>query len=614
MVISSYDPAYPGIADPYTSGPRPLIKISSGMNPGLFAWGGYGDYSAIVGIEIYAHDRDPSSPTFNSSTVAGPSTGISYLSPFNWLLIEDCKISFFNLNVDTEATMNPGPNGNLYFRRNTITDSYGIAGSSNSMSHGMLVTKTTTTLVENLFDHNGWNTSVLNAGPSQFNHNIYVSGYQLDSVNGKIPPNTGYLSVATVQGNIFSNDSSGSQFRSGGTVDNNLFVANPYPHNIGAPVANVVNSVTNNVYLQGYTGLGTGWGPATMEAVYNGDYYNLGTVTFSSNIVANAQSSNSGIVIQSGYAGSTITGNIIFNWLNPIVDNGTGTIITNNNLDVTGTNANPGGSAPAEPFPAPTRSVGSYYATLGLGGTGQLSDFLSAARLQSKGNWNSQLMAAAVNSYIRAGFGLAGTVPTLGPTLQGSQPTTQTNASSTAPNTSSATPTTSTSANTSTTSTAPTSSTRRLHGSTPTFAGTWTAPSSTVYSSPSNTSSASTGALNPTESVASTGRHGGTRNSTAMIGPTSAPLTIAITSLSNGEVFRANADVKVSVSATGPSPIASITIMGDSTNLKTCTGTASCSAIWSGSNINQGTHTVNAIAVDTAGNQAEASVSIVDLP
>src|SRR5262249_10765199 len=251
MVISSYDPAYPGVADPNTSAPRPLIKVSTGMTPGMFGWAGYGNYAAIVGIEFYAHDRDPSSATFNSSTVASGVTGISYLSQFNWVLIEDCKLSFFNLGIDIEGNLNPGPNGTLYFRRNIVTDAYGIAGSPNSMSAGMLVGRTTVALVENLIDHNGWNASAPNAGPSVFNHNIYVAGYDPDSLNGGIPPNTGYLSVATVQGNIFSNDSSGSQFRSGGIVDNNLFVANPYPHNIGAPLAKV-NYVTNNVYLQGY--------------------------------------------------------------------------------------------------------------------------------------------------------------------------------------------------------------------------------------------------------------------------------------------------------------------------------------------------------------------------
>jgi hypothetical protein len=78
-------------------------------------------------------------------------------------------------------------------------------------------------------------------------------------------------------------------------------------------------------------------------------------------------------------------------------------------------------------------------------------------------------------------------------------------------------------------------------------------------------------------------------------------------------VFKGNADINISVSATGPNPIASITIMGDNTNLQTCTSAGSCSAVWRGANISEGTHTVKAIAVDTAGNQAGASVTIVDL-
>jgi hypothetical protein len=76
-----------------------------------------------------------------------------------------------------------------------------------------------------------------------------------------------------------------------------------------------------------------------------------------------------------------------------------------NQQDASGTNDNPGGLAPLEPFPHPERTIGSYMTLLGLGST--TADFFAAARLQSKTNWNPALTANAVNNYFRVGFGLS---------------------------------------------------------------------------------------------------------------------------------------------------------------------------------------------------------------
>jgi hypothetical protein len=53
-------------------------------------------------------------------------------------------------------------------------------------------------------------------------------------------------------------------------------------------------------------------------------------------------------------------------------------------------------------FPAPTRSVASYDAT--IGGSGTLADFLARADAESEANWNSLYQAPALISYINAGF------------------------------------------------------------------------------------------------------------------------------------------------------------------------------------------------------------------
>ncbi|MFN7613984.1 MAG: hypothetical protein ACK5P8_02190, partial [Phycisphaerae bacterium] len=55
-------------------------------------------------------------------------------------------------------------------------------------------------------------------------------------------------------------------------------------------------------------------------------------------------------------------------------------------------------------FPDPSRTMASYAASIGL--EPSLEAFLAEARKQSRNNWRPELTAAAVNRYIREGFGL----------------------------------------------------------------------------------------------------------------------------------------------------------------------------------------------------------------
>ncbi len=55
-------------------------------------------------------------------------------------------------------------------------------------------------------------------------------------------------------------------------------------------------------------------------------------------------------------------------------------------------------------YPDPTRTVGSYNAT--LGGANSTEAFLIEAKNNSRSNWRPQYTAHGVNEYIRAGFGV----------------------------------------------------------------------------------------------------------------------------------------------------------------------------------------------------------------
>ena len=55
-------------------------------------------------------------------------------------------------------------------------------------------------------------------------------------------------------------------------------------------------------------------------------------------------------------------------------------------------------------FPDPDRDLETYVEHLGLGSG--FDDFLTAVYGQSRGNWNPALGAAAINDWLRSGFGM----------------------------------------------------------------------------------------------------------------------------------------------------------------------------------------------------------------
>lgn len=366
----------------YGSGNRPIVKTTGNA---LFMSGTGGNYLAVTGIEFYAYTRDPGNVGFIDPPTE--QQGIFFINTSNWLLFEDNKLSFYSNNMLIET--NAGSTHNIVqIRRNIIVDSYELSALGHSQ--GLYTDRITAlTLVENLFDHNGWNATVPDGGATVFNHNVYLQGIQtpgnLTTVSGP----------AVVSGNIVANASNyGVQVRSGGAVTNNLFVRNPSNQNIGMPTVQTA-TITQNTYLEGVT---TGWGVQVFSE-YSGDFYNIGTVTISSNIMTDtASATGRGIVLESGTTGDTVTSNIVCDWVAPLIsDLGSGNTVSGNTTQA----ANCSGLG----FPDPTRTVGGYYGSIG-GSPATLTGFLTAARAQSKNNWNTALMANAVNTYIRAGFGL----------------------------------------------------------------------------------------------------------------------------------------------------------------------------------------------------------------
>ena len=125
MVLSSYDPANPTVPNPGTGGVRPLIKTGTGMS-GVQTQGGTltrgGNNLAVVGLEFYAYKNDPSNPAFTGYNAA---SGLGFLNPVTWFLVEDCKFSFYTNGIDFSFPEPPINANNVIARRNVIVDNWG---------------------------------------------------------------------------------------------------------------------------------------------------------------------------------------------------------------------------------------------------------------------------------------------------------------------------------------------------------------------------------------------------------------------------------------------------------------------------------------------------------
>ena len=161
-------------------------------------------YTNIMGLEFYRVEMDPDSIYYNP-LVEDAQTAVNDFQEYT--LFEDCKFTFVQLELKTL---------NMTIRRCILHGAYGINTSydknrkpSNchlgAYNSGYLV------MEENIFDHGGWNSTVVGAAANQFDHNIYLS-------------HTTLCSQMIFRRNISSRASShGIQMRFGGIADNNYY-------------------------------------------------------------------------------------------------------------------------------------------------------------------------------------------------------------------------------------------------------------------------------------------------------------------------------------------------------------------------------------------------------
>ncbi|MDB5292246.1 MAG: hypothetical protein JWL69_3487, partial [Phycisphaerales bacterium] len=193
----------PMVIGSYGTGARPTIMTGTGSG---FATGASSspevDNLAIIGLRFWADGRDPAA---TAHPVASNAAGIAFLAKGTGILVENCLVQDYAVNMNFQDML--GPLQNVSVRRNVVIDAY----ATTSHSQGMYATGVTNLLIEgNLFDHNGYNDQVPGAEATWYNHDIYLSSH-----------NTGCV----IRDNTISRAAGyGLQDRPGGIVQNNLFI------------------------------------------------------------------------------------------------------------------------------------------------------------------------------------------------------------------------------------------------------------------------------------------------------------------------------------------------------------------------------------------------------
>jgi len=419
----------------YGSGARPLFRLPLSTNGLSFLANATtrdhnGSNIAVIGLEFYGYQKDPSSPSYagSASAATGTGTGIRIIvgdiattltSTLN--IIEDCKVTFFGdslISCQAYTSNTLIPNSTLQVRRNILSDSF-VSGPH---TQGMYTQGWVMALVEeNLFDYGGWSPdaalSAAGCGRNVFNRNYYVH------------EETGC--TMRFIGNMSCHSSSeGVQNRTGGTaycVDN-FFFQNPTGFDLGHRITDngvvtTAATVKRNVVINAASAPSGGQGAGMNFAYCQGS---AGAVTMDSCIFAHDTSSyafSCAITFDPDCQNVAVTNCIVFNWHfscndQAVADSGltvqnygpgaTGDSMALACYDQTGTNA----GGPPEPFSHPSPTFGGsndlladYYVS--IGGTNSSTAFLTAAKARAWGTWPQNLTAYAVNSYIQAGFNVA---------------------------------------------------------------------------------------------------------------------------------------------------------------------------------------------------------------
>lgn len=301
----------PMLIGAYGTGARPRLETGTKTAFSILSATANVKHLAISGLHLLASARVPGSADYMEGSSAD--NGLRILSRVDDLLVEDCVVQAYTDNILLQDYN--GPQSNVTLRRNIIVDAYSTDGGH---SQGLYAYGVNGLLLEgNVFDHNGWSETVPGSPATIYNHNIYLA-----SNNANV----------TITGNIIANASShGLQARSGGRIENNVFLDNPIGMSFGvvrgaSVMAGGVSGVVNgNVFLgtRDINGAGRGNGleigntrPNIPTVVSNNIFSHANEAAgkdYAVVLTYPSDSSSNG-ELSAGLNDLTVQGNIVYRW------------------------------------------------------------------------------------------------------------------------------------------------------------------------------------------------------------------------------------------------------------------------------------------------------------
>jgi hypothetical protein len=376
--LSGRSPAERMVIGAYGQGERPRFEFRGIM---MQTHGGSGvprtDNLAFVSLHFLGLTDNPP-----GKQVAGP-TCIFWMRPSSDVAVEDVRFERCAVGLQSE---DPEKIERWRFYRSLFLDSFSLDGRH---AQGIYLSRVKATSIEEcIFDRCGWHPKERTGVPTIFNHCIYWQKHG--------------LSDGVVRGNIVMRGSShGVQMRSGGKVDDNLFVRNGIGGFVaedtdlipvtGEAVGNVFSEGEDILPREGHPGdLHRGWGFELLAKPGNVNY----SFVMRDNIFSHCRATDpaSCRTAPSAVARSQISGNLVWKWPGKPGE----------------LQQSPG------PFVDPDRTVATYNAS--LGGKNSFEAFADEVRKQSKTNWRKQYSAEAVIAYFRAGFAKKAATTTAEPT------------------------------------------------------------------------------------------------------------------------------------------------------------------------------------------------------
>jgi hypothetical protein len=420
----------PMVVGSYGAGSRP--RLLTGDDSPLMAFNAAKSHLAFVGLHFFPHTYAGSEGT----------PGVLWLCGGQNILFEDCLVEGYKDNFVVQA--DNGPVQNFRVRRCVIVDSW----SNSSHSQGFYAYGVDGLLVEEcVFDHNGWKEG--GVGPAtMFNHNTYLEECSNVVFRGNL-----FLRASSM-GNKFCSNSTGAFANT--LVENNAYLEGEIGISIGGNTTSALrfsnvtirNNVMMNIGRTQPTNRDLAWyleikdwdgglveqnlflHQSLLENCYGIRF--AGQSERDTTVQANVfyalkgqamevwmDGSESGLVVQDNeFQDPTNGGKMITHSgsFSPLAYQGNSYFTTASSsawFEVNGSNRShaqwvtasgeTGSSAVQASYPDPGRTEATYMSS--LGGTPTMAAFAAEARAQSRSNWRSEFTAAAINTYVRAGFG-----------------------------------------------------------------------------------------------------------------------------------------------------------------------------------------------------------------